>query len=579
LALFALLALDGRANGQTGSVHGEQKISDTAGGLVAPLDSAGRFGLTAVALGDLDGDGNGDLLVGKEADNDGGVNRGACFVLFLDASGSVVAEQKLSATAGGFGGQLDDHDRLGAAVERVPELDQAGGTAVAIGAIFDADGGTGPNAHRGAVWIVTLESDGTVRDEHKLSMLAGGFGGELADDDWFGVSIANLGDLDGDGPSTVALAVGALNDDDGGNDRGAVWIMFLDAHGDVLSEVKLSALSGGFSGPLSDGDHFGRKVSALGDLDGDGVNDLAVGAPGTDDGGPERGAVWILFLERTGSVRSATKLSAATSSALAGLDDGDRFGRGLGTLADLDCDGTVDLVVGATGDDDGGTSANANRGAAWIVFMAPDGTARDVQKISATSGGFTGVLDDVDVFGSATRGIHDVDGDGVRDLAVGAIGDDDGGADHGALWILFLRRAPAVGIGTPYCCPAIANSSAASATITALGSATTAADDLQLVAAAMPPQQFGYFLASRSQALVAQPGASTGVLCLGNPLGRFQAQVQNSGPLGTFAIDVDLTAIPLLGPVAAGERWNFQCWYRDVGGTSNFTDAVSILFE
>ena len=65
----------------------------------------------------------------------------------------------------------------------------------------------------------------------------------------------------------------------------------------VLSHQKISSTEGGFTGILDDWDWFGISAAALGDLDGDGVGDLAVGAPGDDDGGSGRGAVWVLFLD------------------------------------------------------------------------------------------------------------------------------------------------------------------------------------------------------------------------------------------------------------------------------------------
>jgi len=107
-----------------------------------------------------------------------------------------------------------------------------------------------------------------------------------------------------------------------------------------------------------------------------------------------------------------------------------------------------------------------------------------------------------------------------------------------------------------------------------------ALNTLTLHASGMPFNKFGYFLVAPTQALVMNPGGSQGNLCLGSPFGRFAADVRNTGLAGAFAVPIDLSNLPLFGPVAAGESWNFQCWYRDnnPGSTSNFTDAVEIFF-
>ena len=280
-----------------------------------------------------------------------------------------------------------------------------------------------------------LAQPGTVLSHQKISDTEGGFTGILDNGDLFGLSVASLGDLDGDGVGD--LAVGANHDDDGGEDRGAVWILFLNTDGTVKSHQKISDTQGGFTGILDDGDNFGFSLASLGDLDGDGVADLAVGAIGDDDGGANRGAVWILFLNTDGTVKSHQKISDTQGGFTGILDDGDNFGFSLASLGDLDGDGVADLAVGAIGDDDGG----ANRGAVWILFLNTDGTVKSHQKISDTQGGFTGPLDNGDVFGITVASLGDLDGDGIGDLAVGAQADDDGGPDRGAVWILFLDGA------------------------------------------------------------------------------------------------------------------------------------------
>ncbi|MCH8852576.1 MAG: FG-GAP repeat protein, partial [Planctomycetes bacterium] len=94
--MFVLwLGFGGRALGQPGWVLSHQKISDTEGGFTGTLDDFDLFGSSVASLGDLDGDGVGDLAVGARLDADGGINRGAVWILFLRADGTVKSHQKI----------------------------------------------------------------------------------------------------------------------------------------------------------------------------------------------------------------------------------------------------------------------------------------------------------------------------------------------------------------------------------------------------------------------------------------------------------------------------------------------------
>jgi hypothetical protein len=354
-----------------------QKVSDTQGGFTGTLNDSDRFGRGVAALGDLDGDGVGDLAVWARYDDDGGPDRGAVWVLFLNADGTVKSHQKISDTQGGFTGALDDEDHFGS-MTSLGDLDGDGAIDMAVGAYGDDDGGE----NRGAVWVLFLNADGTVKSHQKVSDTQGGFTGALVDEDYFGISMTSLGDLDGDG--VCDLAVGALGDDDGGLNRGAVWILFLNADGTVKSHQKISDTQGGFTGTLDDVDYFGIDVASLGDLDGDGLGDLAVGAWPDDDGGPGRGAVWILFLNADGTVKSHQKVSGTQGGFTGALDDEDHFGVSMTSLGDLDGDGVIDMAVGGIRDDDGGP----DRGAVWVLFLNPNGTVKSHQKVSGTQGGF-----------------------------------------------------------------------------------------------------------------------------------------------------------------------------------------------
>ncbi len=114
----------------------------------------------------------------------------------------------------------------------------------------------------------------------------------------------------------------------------------------------------------------------MGDVDGDGVSDLAVGADGDDDGflqpgAPNEGsgAVWLLFLEPDGSVAGHQKLSDVAGGFDADLDSWDSFGAGLAALGDFDGNGVPDLVAGVPGDDGDSTSPSADYGAVWLLGL------------------------------------------------------------------------------------------------------------------------------------------------------------------------------------------------------------------
>jgi hypothetical protein len=443
LALSTLLLLCGAPAASQGlSVTAEQKLSALAGGLVGTLDDGDFFGCALAGLGDLDGDGVGDLAAGARGDDDGGTTsflftRGALWILFLNDDGTIAGEQKISATSGGFGGTIDEGDEFGCAVTALGDLDGDGVVDLAVGARNDDDGGASATANRGAVWILLMNADGTVKAQQKISATAGGFAGVLDDGDQFGGALAGLGDLDGDG--TPDLAVGAVGDDDGGAGRGAVWILFLEQDGTVTSSAKLASGAGGMAA-LDDGDAFGSALTSLADLDGDTVPELAVGALADDDGGggllADRGAVWVLFLTSSGAADATAKISATAGGFGGTLDNGDNFGAALGTLGDFDGDGLADLAVGADRDDDGGP----NRGAAWVIFLNADASVKEEAKVSATAGSFSGALDDNDVFGAGLIGM-DIADDGSPELFAGARLDDDGGSARGAIWGMTLFPA------------------------------------------------------------------------------------------------------------------------------------------
>ena len=354
----------------------------------------------------------------------------------------VDSEQKIPESDGNFNGLLSDGSEFGHAIAYLGDLERDGVIDLVVGAPLDNDGGPG----RGAAWILFMDTDGSVDTETKISAREGDFNGRLSDDDRFGSAVAGIGEfaagqlagdgfLDLDNDDIQDLAVGAPGDDDGGSDRGAVWILFLRQDGTVRDEQKISHTEGNFDGRLADGDGFGSAITVLGDLDNDGIPDLAVGAPGDDDRAIDAGAVWILFMNANGTVKSEQKISMDSGRFDGRLAAGDGFGRALANLGDLNGGGVVDIAVGAPGGDDGA----ADLGAVWVLFLRTNGEVDTEQKISATEGGLTAILNGGDRFGTAVANVGDLDGNEIIDLAVGAPSDA-GAAGSGAIWLLFMQR-------------------------------------------------------------------------------------------------------------------------------------------
>lgn len=403
----------------------------TAGTATPPFFNPHSFGNAVAIIGDLDGDGVKDLAVGIPGDDSGGVDQGAVQILFMNADGSVRSRSSIN---GGTvnGPVLRRVDRFGSAVAAIGDLDGDGLSELAVG----APGDDLAAVDAGAVWIIYPAADGSVKAATKIT---GGRNGApvLQAGDAFGISLAALADLNGDG--RAELVVGASGTNLSGPDRGAAYVLFLGANGTVQSHTTIGSATGG--GPiLKNGALLGTALTSPGDLNGDGIGDLAVGAPGQGTGG----SIYTLLMNADGTAKNSRMISS-TSAGGPALASNDAFGNALSLTGDLNGDGTVDLLVGAPGDDLDGT----DRGALYSVLLNPNGTLRQVQRMNGLPD-----RNNEDRFGSSVAGPLDLNGDGLVELVAGAPGDDGNGAGAGAVYVLPLNSridtgdAPDNGTGT-----------------------------------------------------------------------------------------------------------------------------------
>lgn len=162
------------------------------------------------------------------------------------------------------------------------------------------------------------------------------------------------------------------------------------------------------------------------------------------------------------------------------------------------------------------------------------------------------------------------------ELVIGSTWHDALGPETGAAYVFAFPS-----LATSSICSGNANSTGGPAALAAEGTACIAANALTMVATELPAHQLGFFLGSPKAGFVPGFAGGQGDLCLGSPLVRLHGSPLDSGPLGTFFLDVDYSTWSGGAVVHPGETWFFQAWYRDLdpGPTSNLSGGIGIEFH
>ncbi|MBL8861542.1 MAG: FG-GAP repeat protein [Planctomycetes bacterium] len=346
---------------------------------------------SCVCVGDADGDGAADLLVGApKVDGIGALDAGAVYVF----RGPLAAGPTLPAQAAAIklsGSNAVAGDEFGAALE-LADLDGDGRPDLMVGAPkHDVQG----RLDAGCVYVFrggpTLASRSADQADHGIDGVAAG--------DLLGARLA-CGDVDGDGLVDLVFGAGRsdIQRDVLLHDAGRVYV--------IPGASAMAFRSAGealivFEG-LAAGDRLGEAV-CVADLDGDGVLDIVASAPGVDTGEVDAGAVYVF----RGGAGLASGLASSAHARILGIANSGPIGQAL-RAGDFDGDSIADLLIGAPD-----ATGLATRDGVIFVFRGGatlrDGTVADAHAVLYGGGQL------LEGFGSALSAL-DLDGDGFADL-------------------------------------------------------------------------------------------------------------------------------------------------------------------
>jgi hypothetical protein len=330
------------------------------GYLIKGAGASETAGSNVAGIGDVNGDGKADVAVGAFNADANGANSGAVYVLYGKSTPATITlnDTALPAADGYLIKGATGNEGLGAVAD-AGDVNGDGRRDLIVGAPFVP----GDGSEVGAAYVVygkatpsTLTLDDTAMPAADGDLIKGAAMGDRA-----GLSVG-AADLNGDGKSDAI--VGAPNADANGADSGAAYVVYGKATPATvtLSNTALPSAQGFLVIGAAAGDEAGDSVAGVGDVNGDGRADAAIGAYFADGNGTNSGAAYVLYGgATTGTLTlSETALPPAVGYVMRGANAGDFAGSSVADAGDVNGDGRPDVLVGASRALTGGVQTGAS---------------------------------------------------------------------------------------------------------------------------------------------------------------------------------------------------------------------------
>ncbi len=421
--------------------------------------SGDQAGTSVSGAGDVNGDGLMDLVIGATgAYGDSSVRTGESYVIFGKTDSDRVDLSGIGVTHSGFRiVGIDEDDDSGYSVSGAGDVNGDGFADLIIGArLADVDG----SISAGESYVVFGKSD---QDAVYLSEIGSTHPGFRIDGihegDYSGWSVSGAGDVNGDGLSDIIIGASSASPD-GISQAGESYVVF---GKDDYTAVDLSLLGTSYLGFLIKGGYSGERsgnsVAGAGDVNGDGLGDLIIGANQAERGADVFvGKAYVVFGKTDSSLVDLASLGNGGYEIL-GIDEQDQTGFSVSGAGDINGDGLADIIIGSPGSDVG---AILSAGESFVLFGKTDANTIDLAAFASDDGMRLQGTVEYDDVGYSVSTAGDVDGDGVADIIVGA---PSANSQAGETYVLFSPftpttdstyitnspsgAAPKVGIGLP----------------------------------------------------------------------------------------------------------------------------------